>query len=64
MHRQVVQRLGFALLGAVALVVVIPIVLVIGIIVVRGAGAISWGFLTEMPREGMTADVPTLRKRP
>jgi len=55
MNRQVVQRLGFALLGAVALVVVIPIVLVIGIIVVRGAGAISWGFLTEMPRDGMTA---------
>ncbi|MFN2133143.1 MAG: phosphate ABC transporter permease PstA [Anaerolineae bacterium] len=55
MNRQVVQRLGFALLGAVALVVVIPIVLVIGIIVVRGAGAITWGFLTEMPRDGMTA---------
>jgi len=55
MNRQVVQRLGFALLGAVALIVVIPIVLVIGIIVVRGAGAITWGFLTEMPRDGMTA---------
>jgi len=55
MNRQVVQRLGFALLGVVALVVVIPIVLVIGIIVVRGAGAITWGFLTEMPRDGMTA---------
>jgi phosphate transport system permease protein len=55
MNRQVVQRLGFALLGAVALIVVIPIVLVIGIIVVRGAGAISWGFLTAMPRDGMTA---------
>jgi phosphate transport system permease protein len=55
MNRQLAQRLGFALLGAMALVVVIPIVLVIGIIVVRGAGAISWGFLTEMPRDGMTA---------
>jgi phosphate transport system permease protein len=55
MNRQLAQRLGFALLGAVALVVVIPIVLVIGIIVVRGASAIDWGFLTEMPRDGMTA---------
>jgi phosphate transport system permease protein len=55
MRRQLAQRLGFALLGAVALVVVIPIVLVIGIIVVRGASAISWGFLTQMPRDGMTA---------
>jgi phosphate transport system permease protein len=55
MNRDLAQRLGFALLGLMALAVVAPIVLVIAIIVVRGAGAISWGFLTEMPREGMTA---------
>jgi phosphate transport system permease protein len=55
MNRQLAQRLGFAFLGALALVVVIPIVLVIGIIIVRGASAINWGFLTEMPRDGMKA---------
>jgi phosphate transport system permease protein len=55
MDRHLVQRLGFALLGVVALIVVIPIVLVIGIILVRGASALSWEFLTAMPREGMTA---------
>jgi phosphate transport system permease protein len=55
MRRQLAQRLGFALLGLLALVVVIPIVLVIGIIIVRGASAISWGFLTQMPRDGMKA---------
>lgn len=55
MNRHLVQRLGFTLLGLCALIVVVPILLVIGIIVVRGAGAISWEFLTTAPREGMKA---------
>ena len=55
MHRYLVQRIGFALLSLAALAVVIPILLVIGIIVVRGAGAISWEFLTAAPRDGMRA---------
>lgn len=55
MNRHQVQRLGFTLLGLCALIVVVPILLVIGIIVVRGAGAMSWEFLTTAPREGMKA---------
>ncbi|NLV73190.1 MAG: phosphate ABC transporter permease PstA [Chloroflexi bacterium] len=55
MNRHAIQRLGFGLLGFVALVVVIPIVLIIALIVVRGAGAISWEFLTTMPYDGMKA---------
>jgi phosphate transport system permease protein len=55
MSRTLVQRIGFGLLGLVALVVVVPILLVVGDIVVQGAGAINWKFLTEMPREGMKA---------
>ncbi len=47
------QRLGFALLALVALVVVAPILVVVGSIVVRGLGAISWEFLTTMPHNGM-----------
>ncbi len=54
-NRHLVQRVGFALLGLAALIVVVPILLVIGTIVVRGIGAISWEFLTAMPREGMKA---------
>jgi len=46
---------GLSASFAAALVVVIPILLVIGIIVVRGIGAISWEFLTAMPRDGMKA---------
>ncbi len=55
MDRYLVQRLGFALLAVAALVVVGPILIVIGAIVVQGLGAISWEFLTTMPRQGMKA---------
>jgi phosphate transport system permease protein len=55
MNRYTVQRIGFALLGLAALVVVVPILLVIGTIVVRGISAISWEFLTATPRNGMKA---------
>ena len=53
MGRHRAQRLGFALLALLSVVVVVPILFVVGSIVVRGAGAISWEFLTAMPREGM-----------
>ncbi|GAB4531818.1 MAG: phosphate ABC transporter permease PstA [Anaerolineae bacterium] len=55
MNRYLIQRFGFALLALATLLVVVPILLVIGIIVVQGMGAISWEFLTGMPREGMKA---------
>jgi phosphate transport system permease protein len=53
--RYLVQRMGFVLLGISALVVVLPILLVVGTVLVRGIGAISWEFLSAMPREGMKA---------
>lgn len=49
------QRVGYAVLVLAALAVVVPILFVVGAIVVRGAGAISWEFLTAMPRDGMKA---------
>ena len=55
MNRYMVQRIGFGLLGLIALVVVAPILLVVGAIVVQGIGVISWEFLTQMPRGGMKA---------
>lgn len=55
MNRHLVQRLGFALLGLTALLVVVPILLLVGTIFVRGIGAINWTFLTAAPREGMKA---------
>jgi phosphate transport system permease protein len=55
MSRYLVQRLGFVLLGLTALIVVVPILFVVGSIVVQGMGAITWEFLTAMPRDGMKA---------
>jgi phosphate transport system permease protein len=51
--RHLVQRLGFLLLGLIALIVVLPILLVVATIVVRGIGTISWEFLSAMPHGGM-----------
>jgi phosphate transport system permease protein len=51
--RLLAQRLGFAALTLMALATVVPIVLVVVHIVVQGAPAISWEFLSGVPREGM-----------
>ena len=53
MNRALSQSLGFALLGVITLVVVVPILLVIGIVVARGVVAINWQFLSTMPYGGM-----------
>ncbi len=37
------------------LMLVVPVALILGVLVVRGHTAISWEFLTAMPRNGMTA---------
>ncbi len=55
MNRYLTQHVGFILLGLSTLLVVVPILVVVGAIVVWGAGAISWEFLTAMPRGGMKA---------
>jgi phosphate transport system permease protein len=47
--------LGFGLITFMAVLMMIPIVGVIVYIVVRGAPAISWEFLTAVPRDGMRA---------
>jgi phosphate transport system permease protein len=55
MSRYLVQRVGYAFLVLVSLMVVAPILWIVGSIVVRGLPAISWEFLTAMPRDGMKA---------
>ncbi len=55
MHRYTVQRVGFALLALATLTVVAPILLVVAVIIVQGATAVNWEFLTAMPRDGMKA---------
>jgi phosphate transport system permease protein len=52
-NRHLSQRLGFLLLTLVALFTVTPIVAVIVYIFIQGSPAISWEFLTAVPRSGM-----------
>ncbi|MGD8967794.1 MAG: phosphate ABC transporter permease PstA [Anaerolineae bacterium] len=55
MHRHRVQRIGFAFLAVLTVIVVTPILFVIAAIALRGIEAVSWEFLTAMPRDGMRA---------
>lgn len=47
------QKIAFFFLFLATLLVVVPVGLIVVIIVVKGAPAISWEFLTTMPRLGM-----------
>jgi len=55
LSRQISQRIAFGLITLAAVVVILPILYIIGYVVVQGAGAVTWTFLTEMPRDGMKA---------
>jgi phosphate transport system permease protein len=52
-NRNLVQNLGFTLLGGVAFFTILPIVLVIAFIIYKGLPAITWEFLTTFPTDGM-----------
>lgn len=54
MNPQQIQKIGRFGAGLVTALVVIPIILVIAFIIVNGLQAISWEFLTQPPRNGMT----------
>ncbi len=54
-QRQSEQKAGFGLLTLAAGVTVAPIILIVVYVVIEGLPAISWEFLTAMPRDGMTA---------
>ncbi len=53
MNKAVKEKIAFALLSLSTLAVVVPVVAVIYFIVARGAPAISWSFLSQMPKNGM-----------
>jgi len=51
--RYTTQKIAFSLIVAAGISVVIPLVLVIAYIVAQGIGALSWEFISAMPRNGM-----------
>jgi phosphate transport system permease protein len=54
MSRQQTNKIARWLITAVAGLVIVPVFLVIVFIFYNGIGAISWEFLTQPPRQGMT----------
>ncbi|HXV98048.1 MAG TPA: phosphate ABC transporter permease PstA, partial [Anaerolineae bacterium] len=54
MSRQQSQRLARIIITTIAALVVIPVMLIIFSIVYNGLSALSWEFLTQPPRNGMT----------
>ncbi len=52
---KVTQQIAFTLLLLANLLVIVPVGMVIVIILKEGLGAISWEFLTQMPKSGMRA---------
>lgn len=55
MHKNKRQKIVFFLLSVVAWSVILLVLAIIGFIFVKGYSAISWEFLTDMPRQGMKA---------
>ena len=53
-RKQVEQLVYFSLLRLSIVVILSGLFLILFFITVRGAKVLSWGFLTQMPREGMT----------
>jgi phosphate transport system permease protein len=51
--RELTQRLAYAAMLLATLMTVLPIVLVVGYIVYQGLPALSWEFLSSVPRAGM-----------
>ena|SRR3989338_6539296 len=47
------EKIAFAVLFAATVIVVLPVILILFFIIQHGWNAISWEFLTQMPRKGM-----------
>ncbi len=54
MKRQQTQKIATAVITTIAIIVILPIIYVIGFLFYNGIGAISWEFLSQPPRNGMT----------
>lgn len=49
------QKIAFSFLFLATLVIVIPVIIIVAIIIQKGLPAISWKFLSDIPRQGMRA---------
>lgn len=53
--RKLIEAGAFLIIRSATLVIVVSLAVVIGFIVFHGASALNWTFLTQAPREAMTA---------
>lgn len=53
--KRLAQQVAFTIFRALSFLVVAILAVILFFIIVRGISVISWEFLTEMPKEGMTA---------
>lgn len=54
MNRQQTQKVATVVITGVAILVIIPIFLILAYVFIKGIGAVSWSFLSQPPRNGMT----------
>jgi len=54
-HPKTTEKIVFSFLFLSTLFIIVPVILVVFVIITKGAGALSWEFLTAMPRMGMRA---------
>lgn len=55
MNSRISQSIAFAFLRAAAFIVVAPVIIILYFLISKGAGTLSWEFLTTMPSDGMRA---------
>ena len=54
MSRQQSQKVAIWVITAIAILVILPIILVILYVIINGLSAMSWEFISQPPRNGMT----------
>lgn len=55
LSKQNSQKVGFNFIRLITLITILPILGIIAYIIFKGAGSITWEFLTTMPSDGMRA---------
>jgi phosphate ABC transporter, permease protein PstA len=55
LSKQNSQKVGFNFIRLITLITILPILGIIAYIIFKGAGSITWEFLTAMPSDGMRA---------
>ena len=54
-NRRVADKFAITLLGASVVIIVAILVVIVGNIVIHGVRAVTWEFITQAPRQGLTA---------